>query len=108
VSRFPMPSSSFQHLLTEIFDSLGLYGWASSPYEPTMDANVGAHDGMASVQWTKEYISNFGGDPKKMTVVGHSAGSAIINSFLTAYGGKGELPFSQVRIAATLSGGFGK
>jgi carboxylesterase type B len=75
---------------------MGFYGWASSPHEPTMDANVGAHDGMAAVQWTKRYISKFGGDPERITVMGQSAGAAIINSFLTSYGGKGDLPFAQV------------
>jgi len=62
-----------------------------------MDANVGAHDGKAAVEWTKKYISCFGGDPDRITVFGQSAGAAIITLMLTADGGKGELPFSKVR-----------
>lgn len=75
--------------------SLGLYGWMSSP-EEDMTANIGLHDSLAAVQWTKEYISKFGGDSDRITVIGQSAGAGIINLMLTSYGGKGDLPFSQV------------
>lgn len=61
-----------------------------------MDANVGLHDSIAAVEWTKQYISKFGGDPERITVIGQSAGAGIINLMLTADGGKGTLPFSQV------------
>ncbi|EFR01822.1 cholinesterase [Nannizzia gypsea CBS 118893] len=73
---------------------LGLYGWMSSP-EEDMTANIGLHDSLAAVQWTKEHISKFGGDPERITVIGQSAGAGIINLMLTSYGGKGDLPFSQ-------------
>jgi acetyl esterase/lipase len=63
-----------------------------------MDANVGLHDSFTAVEWTKEYISKFGGDPDRITVIGQSAGAAIINMMLTAKGGRGKLPFSQVRL----------
>lgn len=76
--------------------SLGLYGWMSSPDED-MTANVGLHDSLAAVQWTKEHISKFGGDSDRITVIGQSAGAGIVNLMLTSYGGKGDLPFSQVR-----------
>ena len=75
--------------------SLGLYGWAGSPYED-MDANVGLHDGIAALEWTKKYISKFGGDPDRITVFGQSAGAAMIQLMLTANEGKEELPFSKV------------
>ena len=64
-----------------------------------MDANVGLHDSFTALEWTKQYISNFGGDPERITVIGESAGAGIINLMLTANGGKGRLPFSQVWFA---------
>ncbi|KAF3899079.1 putative Carboxylesterase [Trichophyton interdigitale] len=73
---------------------LGLYGWMSSPGED-MTANIGLHDSLAAVQWTKEHISKFGGDSDRITVIGQSAGAGIVNLMLTSYGGKGDLPFSQ-------------
>ena len=75
---------------------MGLYGWAASPYEEDMDANIGVHDGKAALEWTKKYISRFGGDPDSITVFGQSAGASIITLMLTGDGGKGELPFSKV------------
>lgn len=68
----------------------------SSPHEESMDANVGLHDSITAVEWTKQYISKFGGDPERITVIGESAGAGIINLMLTADSGNGTLPFSQV------------
>jgi carboxylesterase type B len=61
-----------------------------------MDSNVGLHDAAAATEWTKKYISRFGGDPNQITVMGESAGGAIINLMLTGNGGQGQLPFQQV------------
>ncbi|KAK2776710.1 hypothetical protein FQN53_002502 [Emmonsiellopsis sp. PD_33] len=78
---------------------LGLFGWTSSPYED-MDANIGLHDSVAAVEWTKKYIERFGGDPDHITVFGQSSGAAIINMMLTGNGGRGSLPFSKAIISS--------
>lgn len=74
---------------------LGMPGWTASP-EEDMDANVGVHDTVAAVEWTKKYISLFGGDPAQITVMGESAGAGIVNVMVTGNGGKGDCPFQQV------------
>lgn len=61
-----------------------------------MDANVGLHDAVTAVEWTNKYISRFGGDPRQITVIGESAGGAIINLMVTGNGGRGNLPFQKV------------
>jgi carboxylesterase type B len=61
-----------------------------------MDANVGLHDGEAALEWTRNYISRFGGDPDRITAFGESAGAAIVTLLLTRNGGEGEAPFSKV------------
>lgn len=61
-----------------------------------MDPNVGLHDAFTAVEWTNKYIARFGGNPEQITVMGESAGGAIINLMLTGNGGKGYLPFQQV------------
>ncbi|PGH06545.1 hypothetical protein AJ79_06484 [Helicocarpus griseus UAMH5409] len=78
---------------------MGLYGWSSSPSED-MSANVGLHDTLAALRWTQKYISKFGGDPRRITAFGHSAGAGMINLLLVARGGHEDLPFSQAFIAS--------
>ncbi|OJD14759.1 hypothetical protein AJ78_04933 [Emergomyces pasteurianus Ep9510] len=73
---------------------MGLFGWSSSPSED-MDANIGLHDTKAALDWTRKYISNFGGDPDRITAMGTSAGAAMINLLLVAKGGHEVLPFDQ-------------
>ena len=71
-------------------------GWTSVPGQD-MDANVGLHDCLAAAEWTSKYIERFGGDPNRITVMGQSAGGGIINLATTLNGGKGKLPFQQVK-----------
>lgn len=76
---------------------LGSPGWVSGP-GLDMVPNAGLWDGIASVEWTKKYISNFGGDPDQITVMGESSGGGIINHMITAWDGEGRTPFQQVRV----------
>jgi carboxylesterase type B len=75
---------------------LGAYGWMYSEGED-MTSNAGIWDSLVALNWTKNNIHLFGGDPNRITVVGESAGSGIAQHLLTAWGGEGEVPFSQVR-----------
>ncbi|KKZ60505.1 hypothetical protein EMCG_04829 [[Emmonsia] crescens] len=79
---------------------LGLYGWASSPFENNMDANIGIYDSVAALEWTKRYIDRFGGDPDRITAFGQDAGAGIITAMLTSNGGRGELPFSKAILSS--------
>ena len=81
---------------------MGLYGWSSAAGED-MDANVGLHDGVAALEWTKEYIARFGGDPDDITAIGQSAGGAMIELMLVANSGKDTLPFQKVVIGFLVS-----
>ncbi|OJD13625.1 hypothetical protein AJ78_05929 [Emergomyces pasteurianus Ep9510] len=74
---------------------LGIFGFLSSSVE-TSDANIGIYDCMAALEWTKQHISLFGGDPNRITVYGQEAGAGIIATMLASYGGmNGTLPFSK-------------
>ncbi|KAL2018487.1 hypothetical protein VTK56DRAFT_772 [Thermocarpiscus australiensis] len=73
---------------------LGMPGWAYVP-GLDMDANVRLHDCPAAGEWVAEYIDRFGGDLKKVTAIGQSAGTGILQLLTTWKGGRGRLPFQQ-------------
>jgi triacylglycerol lipase len=51
------------------------------------DMNNGLKDLVMAVQWVKDNIDAFGGDPSKITIWGQSAGAEAVANLLTAYGG---------------------
>ena len=67
---------------------VNVFGWfahpeltAESPHHAS--GNYGSLDQLAGIQWVKNNIAQFGGDPSKMTIFGESGGSRSVN-FLAA------------------------
>ena len=57
-----------------------------------MQTNFGILDQRLAIDWTHKYISYFGGDPEKITIVGCSAGRGSKN-----------LKFSKKRVPTFMS-----
>ncbi|KAH0541691.1 hypothetical protein FGG08_003854 [Glutinoglossum americanum] len=78
---------------------LGAFGWLAGPtLQSNGSANVGLLDQRLALEWVQKYIHLFGGDPKRVTVFGESAGGGSIMHQITAYGGiqgDGVVPFQQ-------------
>ncbi|KAI9815832.1 MAG: hypothetical protein M1832_005246 [Thelocarpon impressellum] len=76
---------------------LGAFGWLGGPtLQSNGTANVGLLDQRLALEWIRQNIHLFGGDPERVTVFGESAGGGSIMHHITSYGGlKGPLPFQR-------------
>lgn len=86
---------------------LGIFGFFAHP-ELTKESahhasgNYGLLDQMAALQWVQRNILSFGGDPKKVTIFGQSAGAFSVNSHIAS-----PLSNGLFRAAISESGGVG-
>ena len=77
---------------------LGVDGFAPLDGVP---ANLGLHDVLLALDWVRENIAAFGGDPGRVTIAGQSAGGAAVLALLSSPLGKGRF-----QRAVSLSGGL--
>lgn len=68
---------------------LGYLGFFYMPDMPDTTANAGLLDMVAALEWVKENISKFGGDPNNVTIFGESAGGMAVSSLLAMPSAKG-------------------
>ncbi|MEX2032366.1 MAG: carboxylesterase family protein, partial [Dehalococcoidia bacterium] len=69
---------------------LGALGYAS--FEGIIDgavANCGLLDQVAALEWVRDNIEGFGGDPGNVTIFGESAGAAAVGALLAAVPARG-------------------
>jgi len=52
-------------------------------------ANFGVMDAVSALQWVQRNIARFGGDPKRVTILGESAGAGMVANLMTIPSAKG-------------------
>ncbi|EAT48416.2 AAEL000530-PA, partial [Aedes aegypti] len=57
--------------------------------EFNISGNFGLKDQRTALRWVQQYIQNFGGDPQRVTLMGHSAGAAAVTYHLYSENSKG-------------------
>ncbi|KAJ4480045.1 Alpha/Beta hydrolase protein [Lentinula aciculospora] len=68
---------------------LGLFGFlAGSEVKNNGDLNAGLLDQNFALRWVHDHISQFGGDPSKVTIWGESAGAGSVLQHIVAQGGQ--------------------
>jgi len=58
--------------------------------EGVAGGNLGLRDILAALQWVRHNIAAFGGDPNRVTVLGHDTGGALVNLLLISSAAKGK------------------
>jgi para-nitrobenzyl esterase len=75
---------------------------SGAPAEFAQAGNVGVMDMVASLQWVKENIEKFGGDPNKVMVFGQSGGGSKTTCLLSTPAARGLLHRAAVQSGSSL------
>ncbi|MER5353942.1 carboxylesterase family protein [Kitasatospora sp. NPDC002551] len=73
-------------VLVSIGYRLGIEGFLHLPDAPD---NRGVRDWIAALEWVRDNIASFGGDPAKVTVAGQSAGGGAVQTLLATPSARG-------------------
>ena len=68
---------------------LNIFGFFAHPQMPNQTGNFGLEDEIMALQWVKDHIASYGGDPENITYFGESAGGAHVSYLITSPKGKG-------------------
>jgi carboxylesterase type B len=75
---------------------LGAFGWLSgASVQANGTTNVGLWDQRLAIEWVKQHIAKFGGDPDNITIMGESAGGGSVMHQISAFGGSRGAPFQR-------------
>ncbi|KOS17925.1 Lipase 4 [Escovopsis weberi] len=75
---------------------LGVFGFAQNDaLKAEGSENAGLRDQRLALEWIRDNIEHFGGDPQRVTIFGQSSGGLSVGLQIMAYGGREPLPFQQ-------------
>lgn len=68
---------------------LGAFGWLTYQKGEELVTNAGFYDLLLGLQWVKDNIQAFGGDPNNITIGGESAGAVLVSDLILSPKAKG-------------------
>ncbi|KAI1502026.1 putative lipase [Biscogniauxia marginata] len=75
---------------------LGFFGFAQSEaLKSEGSENAGLRDQRLAIEWVRDNIEQFGGDPERITIFGQSSGGLAVGLHIMAYGASKPVPFQQ-------------
>ncbi|KAI0602821.1 putative lipase [Biscogniauxia sp. FL1348] len=75
---------------------LGFFGFAQSDaLKSEGSENAGLRDQRLAIEWVRDNIEQFGGDPERITIFGQSSGGLAVGLHIMAYGASKPVPFQQ-------------
>jgi carboxylesterase type B len=75
---------------------LGFFGFAQSDsLREEGSENAGLRDQRLAIEWVRDNIAYFGGNPENITIFGQSSGGLAVGLQLLAYGGTKPLPYQR-------------
>ncbi|KAK4233213.1 Alpha/Beta hydrolase protein [Achaetomium macrosporum] len=75
---------------------LGVFGFAqSAALKSEGSENAGLRDQRLGIEWVRDNIEQFGGDPERITIFGQSSGGLAVGMQIMAYGASKPVPFQQ-------------
>ncbi|XP_069701934.1 uncharacterized protein [Periplaneta americana] len=83
---------------------LGILGFLRPGVGEHTVSNFGLLDQIAALQWIKENIQEFGGDPNSVTLMGHGTGAACVNYLMVSPVSQGMHASGLFRRAILMSG----
>ncbi|EQB43810.1 carboxylesterase [Colletotrichum gloeosporioides Cg-14] len=76
---------SQKHIVVAINYRLGLWGFPNAAGLDLKEQNLGLLDQRLAVEWVRDNIAKFGGDPERIVLWGQSAGAASVSYYQYAY-----------------------
>jgi carboxylesterase type B len=80
---------------------IGIFGFAAAKaLRDAKSENIGLRDQYAAMEWVRDNIADFGGDPARITLWGQSFGAISVGLQMVAYGGKRPALFEKAIMAS--------
>ena len=76
--------ASFEDVIVVSFNyRTNVFGFPASPELALTNRNLGFYDQRLALSWVQTNIAQFGGNPKKVTLFGESAGALSVDALIT-------------------------